>query len=111
MNADILASVAGVLGGHVGRAHAIHKDALASEVGIPERAVQKAVGELIQKHDLFIGSHPSLGYWMIEDEEELKLAERNLTGRGIKIFRRLAKLRKISMRELFGQMSLEFDGD
>jgi len=107
MDIEILMTVSAKVGQCRGRDRAIKRLELAEACGISGRKVQEAVAILINDYGLFIGSHPTLGYWMMETEEELELARRNLRGRALKMLRRLSKLEKKSVEEVFGQLLLD----
>jgi len=88
-----------------GRANAISKDSIAAATGIHWRTVQEIIEHLIHVHDCNIGSSSGrpFGYYLITDPEEIEEVYNSLRRRGIKILCRAAKLKKISVEEVFGQ--------
>lgn len=88
-----------------GRANAISKDTIAAATGIHWRQVQEIIEHLIHEHDCNIGSSSGrpFGYYIITDPEEIDEVYNSLRRRGIKILCRAAKLKRISLEDVFGQ--------
>jgi len=92
-----------------GRQNARSVDLLAELTGIQRRHVEKIVRRLIAEHNMFIGSscgRPS-GYYLITDAAEIDQVYESLRHRGIQILMRAAKLKKLSLSEVFGQERME----
>ena len=59
---------------HVGRGEAIFSGDVASRVGIEDEATHQRVREVLRellKEGMPLASNPGLGYWVIENQEEL----------------------------------------
>ena len=92
-----------------GRQNARNVDILAEMTGIHRRHIEKIVKRLIEDRGVCIGSssgRPS-GYYIIENPEEVEEVYKSLRHRGIEILKRAAKLKKISVEEVFGQGRME----
>jgi len=91
-----------------GRQNARGADLLAELTGIHRRHVEKLVRRLIDTHDVFIGSScgKPCGYYLIADPAEIEEVYASLRHRGIEVLRRAAKLKKLSLSEVFGQGNL-----
>lgn len=98
-----------VLKNHRGRAHAIRKADLACAVGLPERKMREAIKSLVEKHRFRIGSTPTHppGYFIIISDGEAWECCRRYRGQALSILVREMWLRRITRRELLGQLELE----
>jgi len=77
-----------------------------------EVELRERVRHLIIEHGFCIGSSTGgknklPGYYLITEEEEIESVYNSLRRRGIKILQRAAKLKKISLEEVFGQGVME----
>ena len=101
--------VAMVLGHHEGRALAIHAPDLAAAVGISERAVRDSVSRLVKEHGRRIGSHPTVGYFMIMDGADRDLALGQIDSRIKDLAVRAAVLRGLTSPGQAVQLALDFE--
>lgn len=71
--------------------------------------VRQAVRSLIVDHGELIGSstHKPSGYFLITDPEEIEKQYQKFLLQGLKLIGRGAKLKKIGLAKLLGQLSLE----
>lgn len=80
-----------------GRRFAKTADRLQKETGIEEGRTQEPIRgiirELIQE-GIPVGSLPRCGYWIIENEEELREVVKNLKNRGKGIHKRIKEIRQ-----------------
>lgn len=95
-----------------GRENTISKDAIAAATGIHWREVQSIIEHLVNVHGYFIGSTSGKphGYYMIEAEKEIEEVYNSLRRRGLKVLMRAAKLKKISVEEVFNQGRIDLSG-
>jgi hypothetical protein len=91
-----------------GRGRAVPVNVIALLTNLPERRVRRIVRGLIDEHGVCIGSStaPPAGYFLINNPEEIEAAYRRLRHRGISILARAARLRDISVVDVFGQGEL-----
>lgn len=91
-----------------GRRNARSVRYLASMAAVPEVRLREVVRQLIDEHGVCIGSSTGSppGYYLIESPEEIDAVYRSLRHRGISILMRAARLKKISLVEVFGQGEL-----
>ena len=92
-----------------GRENARSVRFLAEMVGVSEVRLREIVRHLIEVHGYCIGSRTGRppGYYLITEPEEIEEVYRSLRHRGISILMRAAKLKKISVEEVFKQGVLE----
>jgi|GEM_PF-2841324 len=105
--------VLSILRGH-DRSNPIARTELAELVGISGREIQDVVRRLIMDYGQLIGSSTDArnpGYYMIADIKEADKVCHSLRRRALKILVRVAKIRKISVRELLEQMKMELNLD
>lgn len=95
--------------GHQGRAAALGAAALANELGIHERIARKVVKDLIEVHGCPIASspHPPAGYFVPESLDEIRETLESLKGRALSVLTRMARLRRVALPELLGQLQME----
>lgn len=88
-----------------GRKFARSVATLAEMTGIEHRQVEKTVRRLITQHNVCIGSSSGrpFGYYLITAPEEIDKVYTSLRRRGLQVLMRAAKLKKISLEEVFGQ--------
>jgi biotin operon repressor len=96
-----------------GRAAAISAADLARETGLNDRAVRKIVKALIEQHGAPIASspHPPAGYYLPETLDEIRETLDSLKGRALSILTRMARLRRMTLPEMVGQLQLEMERD
>jgi DNA-binding Lrp family transcriptional regulator len=91
-----------------GRDLAIPVRALAEAVKISERDLRDRVKHLVEYHGVLIGSSIRIpyGYYMISDSDEVEEAVQQLQHRMMSLAVRISRLRKISLEEVFGQLTI-----
>lgn len=109
------AAILVVLMDHRGKEAAISREKLVAgvnallETQINERATRRKIKHLVERHGKWIGSCHG-GYFMIETEQEFNAVYGYYRNFGLSIFHVAAKLKKTSLPELMGQLSLELNG-
>ncbi len=96
---------AALLARHVGAAKGIRAEALAAELGVTERKLRDLVSEL-REEGLAVCGHPSTGYYIAQTAEELEDTCRFLRSRAMHSLVLEARLRKIPLPDLLGQLHL-----
>lgn len=105
------ANVLSVLARHIGRAHGVTADQLAYEVlgqqphGAELRRLRACISRLREDGTAICG-HPSTGYFIANSAEELDEGCRFLRARALHSLALEARLRKISLPDLIGQLHL-----
>ena len=101
-----------VLRAHLGRSAAITGGDLAMATGLPWRECRRIMKTLVEVYRKRIGGVPGSppGYFLIESREELDDVCSRYRGQALSLLRREAILRRMSMEELFGQLTLEARG-
>ena len=91
-----------------GRENARAVPLLAALVGVDHRRLRAIVKHLIEEHGYCIGSttRKPPGYYMIHDPQELADVYKKLRSRGLSILNRAAKIKKTSVKDVFGQGEL-----
>lgn len=95
---------------HKGRDNAVSAKKLATKAGVSERKVRAIIAHLVDSHGQLIGSHPSRGFFMIVDREDMDLAERQLKSRALKILKRWSRLTKQPVPALARQLEM-YEGE
>ena len=92
-----------------GRENARSVRFLAEMVGVSEVRLREIVRHLIEHHGYCIGSRTGRppGYYLITEPDEIEEVYRSLRHRGISILTRAARLKKISLEEVFKQGVLD----
>lgn len=93
----------------VGRTAAMSASDLAARTGLSERVARRIVKVLIEQYGCPILSspHPPAGYYVPETLLEVHDTLVSLKGRALSILTRMARLRKIALPELVGQLQME----
>jgi biotin operon repressor len=91
---------------HIGAARGISVEALAHVLDVNERQVRHLVSES-REEGVAICAHPQHGYFIAETAEELEDCCAFLRGRALHSLRLEARLRKISLVDLLGQLRLQ----
>ena len=106
-------SILCVLDHHRGRENAISRKNLVDKVNsayplfpVEERAVRKALKHLVERHGVWIGSWAK-GYFVIESTEELERACAYYHGYAMSLLHVEAKLRRVALPVLIGQLWLD----
>ena len=100
---------------HQGKDFAISRERLVEKINgdaplifrASERKIRATIKHLIESHGAWIGSCPK-GYFMIETDRELLDACKYYHGYALSLLHVEAKLRKMSLAALLGQLSIEF---
>lgn len=96
---------------HVGRDAGVSCAKLAAQAQASERDVREAVTEL-RNGGVAVCGYPRSGYYIARTAEELDETCRFLRGRALHSLQLEARLRKLPMQELVGQISLNLkDGE
>ena len=102
-----------ILEGHRGRENAVGRFVLVERINdhcplfpVNERLVRRTIKHLVEQHGCWIGSCPK-GYFMIETDQELRDACKYYHGYALSLLHVEAKLRKMALSELCGQLSFE----
>ena len=93
------------LSGHIGRGNGVSAKEIARWIGWPERDVRKYVTELRERGHA-VCAHPKEGYYIAETAEELEHACAFLHGRAMQSLKLIARLRKVSLPDLLGQLRM-----
>lgn len=109
-NLRVESLLAGILQRHKGAATAVPMEDLARTVGLSTRELQIQIKHLIEHHGQLIGSATGAphGYYLVTDAKELSRAKRQLWNRAMSNLVRIARLDRISVEEVFGQMPMRF---
>ncbi len=99
---DLLA----VLSGHIGGTQGIKAKALADHFDVPERQIRTRVNDL-REDGVAVCGHPSTGYYIAATQEELEQTCQFLRSRALHSLHVEARLRKITLPDLIGQMKLQ----
>lgn len=95
-----------VLQNHIGKANGITGEDLAVASGCANsRVIRHLIDELIED-GLAVCSHPSRGYYIAANVEEVEHTCQFHRGRALHELHKEAKLRKISLPDLLGQLHL-----
>ncbi len=101
-----------ILESHRGRANLIGRFDLVERINqecspASEREIRATITHLVEEHAVWIGSCPK-GYFMIQTDEELLAVCKYYHSYAMSLLYKEAKLRKISLHQLLGQLSFEF---
>jgi len=106
-----------ILEAHQGKGFSCSRERLVEKINgdcplfpYSERTVRKTIKHLITQHGFAIGSGGGKngGYYMCETPEEIDRVAKYFDGIGLCAFFTSSKLRKIEMRDYWGQLSLRF---
>jgi hypothetical protein len=113
---NLEATIMGILEGHKGQENSVPKKNLVDRVNqhwplypLNERTIRQTIKHLVEFHGHWIGSSPK-GYFMVQTDQELMGVCKYYRGYGLSALHIEAKLRKISLPALLGQLSLEIGG-
>lgn len=95
-----------VMQNHIGKACAISGEDLARLLGISTREMRKMTDEVIDS-GIALCSHPANGYWIAENAAELEATCQFHRTRALHELAKEAKLRKMPMQDLLGQLHLK----
>jgi len=91
---------------HRGQARGIKALHLAAETGLAERSLRRLISEA-RNEGVPIGGTPETGYYVAQTATELEDCCRFLRARAMHSLHLEARLRKISLPQLLGQINLE----
>lgn len=94
-----------VMQNHIGRDCALGGKELATALDTSMREVRHLTDAAID-HGILLCSHPSHGYWIALNADELEATCQFHRGRALHELQKEAKLRKIGLADLLGQMHL-----
>jgi len=94
-----------VMQNHIGRDLAISGNSLAEAMNTTPREIRHLTDSAIDE-GILLCSHPSYGYWIALNAEELEATCQFHRGRALHELEKEAKLRKIGLADLLGQMHL-----
>lgn len=100
---DVLAA----LQAHVGQANGVSAAALADYLGIEERTLRQHITDLRREDGVAVCGHPSTGYYIAGTAQDLERTCAFLRARAMHSLTLEARLRKIPLPELLGQLTLE----
>lgn len=110
------AIILGILKGHKGQENSVPKRDLVDRVNqhwplfpVNERTIRQTIKHLVEAHGQWIGSFPK-GYFMVQSDQELMAVCKYYRAYGLSALHIEAKLRKISLPTLLGQLTLEIGG-
>ena len=95
-----------ILSRHVGKSNGIGVKNLSCQLGCEERHVRKLV-EALRDEGHAICAHPKTGYFVAETPEELQTTCDFLHNRAMHSLALEAKLKKIPLPDLLGQLHLQ----
>lgn len=97
-----------ILEHHRGRANALQVRHFAQLLGVDERRAQQIVKHLVEDHAILIGSAVTrpFGYFVPETPEEVEAVTAQLYHRIASLAVRIARIRRISVEEVYGQLKL-----
>lgn len=98
--------VLNALARHQGKANGIRARDLAAQLGITPRRLRKLITELREKDGNAICGRPSSGYFLPLTGDELQETCAFLEHRALHSLRMLARMRRVSMPDLIGQLKL-----
>jgi biotin operon repressor len=97
--------VLAVLAAHVGRGRGIGAHPLAETVGVTERRLRACISQL-REEGVAVCGHPKSGYFIAATAEELEESCQFLRSRALHSLAIEARLRKIPLPDLIGQLHL-----
>lgn len=102
---DPKTAVLDALRSHIGAAAGVGVRELAAAAGVTEREVRHQVSAL-REEGIAVCGHPSTGYFIAANAEELEVTVEYLKNRALTSLRLASRLTKRPMEELLGQMNL-----
>ena len=93
------------LSGHIGRERGVSVKVIAAWFGWTPREVRLMVTELRERGHALCG-HPKSGYYIAETPEEVDEACNFLHARAMRSLTLIARIRKIALPDLLGQLKL-----
>lgn len=102
----MLSNFINVMQNHIGKASAISGDDLARVLGVSSREMRKMTDAVIEE-GIALCSHPANGYWIAQNATELEATCQFHRQRALHELAKEAKLRKMPMQDLLGQLHLK----
>jgi len=96
-----------VLAHHIGRGRGIRGDDLAKRLGLESRQVRKLISDAIEENGTAICGHPSTGYFIASNADELMATVDFHKHRALHELRKASRLSKIPLPDLIGQLHLK----
>lgn len=93
---------------HKGRANGIKAALLAVKTGMSERTLRSAISALREAGTAVVGT-PDTGYYLAQNPEELNECCSFLRSRAMHSLQIEARLKRLSMPELMGQIALDMN--
>lgn len=94
-----------IMQSHIGKSNAIGGEDLARAIGVSSREMRKMT-DLAIEQGIALCSHPANGYWIASNAQELEETCQFHRGRALHELHKEAKLRKIPLPDLLGQLHL-----
>lgn len=108
---DVITSVAQFhLAKHRGRDHGISVAELSVVTGLSARTLREAISELRTRGHAIVGT-PETGYYIAQTPDEVQECCRFLRARAMHSLTIEARLRRLALPELLGQLALELQGE
>lgn len=95
-----------IMQNHIGKANAISGEDLARLIGVDPRKLRYMTVSVIEE-GIALCSHPANGYWIAENAAELEACCQFHRSRALHELSKEAKLRKMPMQDLLGQLHLK----
>ncbi len=95
-----------VLARHIGRGNGIRGEDLAKLLGLESRQVRKLISDAIEEDGTAICGHPSTGYFIASNADELMETVDFHKHRALHELRKASQLSKIPLSDLIGQLHL-----
>lgn len=92
-------------GAHRGRDRGIHARELAAKVGVEERTLRTLITVLREEGEAIVAT-PETGYYIASTPEDIRHCCAFLRSRSMKTLSHEARLKRISLPELLGQLHL-----
>lgn len=91
---------------HIGQSRGICARDLAAQLSITERRLRSLISEAIEEEGTAICGHPSTGYFIAANAEELAHTIEFHRARALHELRKVSRLSNVPMPELLGQLKL-----
>lgn len=95
-----------IMQNHIGKANAISGEDLARLIGVDPRKLRYMTVSVIEE-GIALCSHPANGYWIAENATELEATCQFHRSRALHELAKEAKLRKLTLPDLLGQLHLK----
>lgn len=102
----MLTNFINVMQSHIGKVNAISGEDLACALGVSSREMRKMTDAVIAD-GIALCSHPANGYWIAANPVELEQTCQFHRSRALHELAKEAKLRKLTLPDLLGQLHLK----